>query len=212
MNNFIETSYLSDISICDRLVGWFKDNKENHHTGVVDKSQVREKITDDSFKISTDFSFNVNDVISGNSWSQGRFILAPYLKELQEALEEYITVYPFCNKGHPFYIDMVNIQYYKPYQGFKKFHYERSHENNFGRHLAFMTYLNSVEDGGGTEFLHQRNIINAVKGKTVIFPADWTHAHRGIVSPTEEKYIITGWYIFKTSNQRIRYDIRKIGE
>ena len=107
---------------------------------------------------------------------------------------------------------MVNIQYYKPYQGFKKFHYERSNAANFDRHLAFMTYLNSVEDGGGTEFLYQRKTISAVKGKTVIFPADWTHAHRGVVSPTEEKYIITGWYIFKTSNQRIRYDIRKIGE
>ena len=210
MNDFTEVSYLSDISICDGLVGWFKENEENHHTGKIMKPRGG-KIADDSFKISTDFSFQMEAVVKKNDFN-GRSVLIPYLKELQESLEEYITVYPFSNMGHPFNIDMVNIQYYKPYQGFKKFHYERSQENNFGRHLAFMTYLNSVEDGGGTEFLHQRNIINAVKGKIVIFPADWTHAHRGIVSPTEEKYIITGWYIFKTSKQRIRYDIRKIGE
>ena len=210
MNDFTEVSYLSDISICDGLVGWFNENEENHHTGKIMKPKGG-KVADDSFKISTDFSFQMEAVVEKNDFN-GRSVLIPYLKELQESLEEYITVYPFSNKGHPFNIDMINIQYYKPYQGFKKFHYERSQENNFGRHLAFMTYLNSVEDGGGTEFLHQRNIINAVKGKTVIFPADWTHAHRGIVSPTEEKYIITGWYIFKTSNQRIRYDIRKIGE
>jgi len=29
---------------------------------------------------------------------------------------------------------------------------------------------------------------------TVIWPADFTHTHRGIVSKTQEKYIATGWY------------------
>jgi len=30
-------------------------------------------------------------------------------------------------------------------------------------------------------------------GKVIIFPADWTFTHRGIVSKTQTKYIITGW-------------------
>jgi len=34
------------------------------------------------------------------------------------------------------------------------------------------------------------------KGLTLIWPADWTHHHRGVVSPTQEKYIITGWFSF----------------
>ena len=34
------------------------------------------------------------------------------------------------------------------------------------------------------------------KGLTLIWPADWTHLHRGVVSPSEEKYIITGWFDF----------------
>jgi hypothetical protein len=57
-----------------------------------------------------------------------------------------------------------------------------------------MTYLNTVTDNGGTEFLNQQLIINAEKGKTVIWPADWTHTHRGVVSATQDKYIITGWF------------------
>jgi len=199
MNNFVEISYLSDVSICDELIKWFQENKENHSSGVVSKSLGNESVTDSSSKVSTDFCFNADDVIGKNHFNGG-LVLTTYLKELQEALEEYINVYPFCNKGHPFSIDMVNIQYYKPYQGFKKLHYERSHKNNFCRHLTFMTYLNSLEDGGGTEFVYQRKVINAVKGKTVIFPADWTHVHRGVISPTEEKYIITGWYVLKTDN------------
>jgi len=27
----------------------------------------------------------------------------------------------------------------------------------------------------------------------LIWPADWTHTHRGIVAPNEEKIIATGW-------------------
>ena len=60
-----------------------------------------------------------------------------------------------------------------------------------------MTYLNDVDDGGETEFLYQDVKTKAVKGKTVIFPVEWTHTHRGIPSPTQDKYIITGWFSFK---------------
>ena len=31
------------------------------------------------------------------------------------------------------------------------------------------------------------------KGLTVIWPAEWTHTHRGIASMTQDKYIVTGW-------------------
>jgi hypothetical protein len=34
------------------------------------------------------------------------------------------------------------------------------------------------------------------KGLTVIWPADWTFTHRGIVSPTQDKWIVTGWFNF----------------
>jgi hypothetical protein len=49
---------------------------------------------------------------------------------------------------------------------------------------------------GGTEFLHQELIVQPVKGKSLIWPVDWTHTHRGIPSPTQDKYILTGWFEF----------------
>ena len=45
-------------------------------------------------------------------------------------------------------------------------------------------------------FITKKKKIKAVKGKTVIWPTDFTHTHRGIVSPTEHKYIATGWFNF----------------
>ena len=59
-----------------------------------------------------------------------------------------------------------------------------------------MTYLNDIEDGGETEFLYQKIKVKPRKGLTLIWPVDWTHTHRGIVSPSQEKTIITGWYEF----------------
>ena len=46
--------------------------------------------------------------------------------------------------------------------------------------------------------------INAVKGKTVIWPSDWPWTHKGIISPTQEKYIVTGWYNFNSQPNKGR--------
>ena len=67
---------------------------------------------------------------------------------------------------------------------------------DISRHLVFMTYLNDVTDCGETEWFHQKVKIQPRKGLTVIWPPDWTHTHRGIPSPTQTKYIVTGWYCF----------------
>ena len=34
------------------------------------------------------------------------------------------------------------------------------------------------------------------KGLTIIFPAEWTHTHRGIVSHKDTKYLLTGWFTY----------------
>ena len=62
------------------------------------------------------------------------------------------------------------------------------------RILAWMFYLNTVTDGGGTYWDNYDLTMNAVKGRLVIWPAYFTHFHKGIVSKTETKYIATGWF------------------
>jgi hypothetical protein len=62
--------------------------------------------------------------------------------------------------------------------------------------LAVQTFLNDIKAGGGTYFVAQDHTVPPKKGKTVIWPAGFTHAHRGEVAPAEEKYVITGWISF----------------
>ena len=63
------------------------------------------------------------------------------------------------------------------------------------RILIFMTYLNTVKDGG-TFFKYQKLKIPAKKGLTLIWPSDWTHTHKGEISKTKEKFIVTGAFGF----------------
>ena len=74
--------------------------------------------------------------------------------------------------------------------------YERANEMFVrDRVLVYMTYLNDV-DNGGTEWLFQNYKTEAKKGLSVIWPAEWTHTHKGVISQ-QEKYIATGWYVFQ---------------
>ena len=61
-----------------------------------------------------------------------------------------------------------------------------------------MTYLNDVKQGGETEWYYQKLKVRPEKGLTVIWSADWTFTHKGHTTIDEDKYIITGWFDFKS--------------
>ena len=90
--------------------------------------------------------------------------------------------------------DTYNIQRYYPKQGYSYLHCENYNMNSNKRVLVWMFYLNTVKDDGETYFSNYDLKVNAVEGRLVIWPAYWTHCHKGIVSNSETKYIATGWY------------------
>ena len=97
------------------------------------------------------------------------------------------------------YRNAYNLQKYDPDMGFHSLHCENTgtkHMLSANRLAAWMIYLNTVTDGGGTYFDNYDLTMNAVQGRCVIWPAYWTHMHKGIVSKTETKYIATGWISF----------------
>ena len=150
------------------------------------------------------FLFDTNTTVP-EIYQHIKHIYDRYLHELHECTKKYIQEYPRV-VGEMVTFDIkeaTNIQYYPPGGGFKTYHCERSSEEEpqASRVLVFMTYLNTVTDEGGTHFLHQNKTINAVKGKTVIWPSDWPWTHKGLISSTQEKYIVTGWYNFNKQSK-----------
>ena len=124
-------------------------------------------------------------------------MIQDYMGALQGVVDDYITQFPFCNTSKFRVVEPLSMQHYDKGGGFKKWHTERinSLPGSVYRHIVFMTYLNDVPDGG-TEWYHQDKYVEANKGYTVIWPADWTHFHRGRVSKDHEKKIITGWFAY----------------
>ena len=178
--SFIGGWYLPE-KICDDIIEIFKNNKqfwEPGRLGYDDIDPNRKESTDISIStVNSDYPFN------------------DYKKYLSQIKKNYEAKYQVLKESWEYDIDNYNIQYYKPKQGFKIWHCERSDPNH--RVLVFMTYLNDVEDGG-TEFFYQKITTPAKKGLTLIWPTDFTHTHKGQISEKHEKFIVTGWLTFKS--------------
>ena len=88
----------------------------------------------------------------------------------------------------------MSVQKTKPHQGYHAWHCENADVATSTRVLAYTLYLNGVEEGGETEFLYQGHKIKPAPGRLAIFPASFTHPHRGNPIYKGVKYIISGWY------------------
>jgi len=62
----------------------------------------------------------------------------------------------------------------------------------------FILYLNDDFKAGETEFLHQKKRINPKVGRVIVSPAHFPYVHRGNPPLNNNKYIITGWLLFKS--------------
>jgi len=181
MSNFIY-QFNIDKSICNELIKYHLNSTEKV-PGRITGNKIDKNVKD-----SIDLCIYPDSEIS---------FVKDYYKELEKGLLQYYDLHFILKEKmsvqtkEPFI-----IQHYYPGGGFKTWHFERSDlgEPIITRTLVFMTYLNDVTDQGETEWYFQKVKIKPKKGLSVIWPADWTHTHRGIPSPTEEKYIATGWF------------------
>ena len=64
-------------------------------------------------------------------------------------------------------------------------------ENKY-RIITFLWYLNTVNEGGETEF-NGNVLVKPEVGKLILFPATWTFPHCGKMPISNDKYILTGW-------------------
>jgi hypothetical protein len=174
------------LSICDELITFFEAHQTEQTTGVtaggIDLNQ----------KKSTDLIIRPRDVEQ-----PGYEVISKYISQLFSCHQAYLEQWPFLKGIIPSAeIASFNIQRYLPGDHFQHLHSERTSISSSLRVLAWMTYLNDVEDGGSTYFSHQDMDVQPQKGLTLIWPAEWTHAHLGNVVNSGSKYVITGWIHF----------------
>ena len=184
--NFIGSWLIQDTDICDFIIDYFEKNKSKQFKGTTLNGY------DKDTKDSTDIVIRPKEILG-----EDNKIFRDYFQYLFKCQKDYIDQWPFLmNLGFKYQIGSFNLQKYTPGQHFRKIHTERSSLDSLHRVFAFMTYLNDVNDGGTTDFDHYGIKIKPENNKTLIWPAEWTHAHTGSVLKSGTKYIITGWFDF----------------
>lgn len=184
MKNFIEV-YDNALSSdqCKTIIDYFEssDKKKRGVVGQGDAFKV-----DLSRKDSTDIFL---------LFSYENQITKMIHNSLYDNTKKYMKTHKDCCKVAPWAPQNdFNIQRYHPNQGYKDIHCEHNSKEDTTV-LAWMFYLNTVEDGG-TLFTSYDLTTDCIEGRLVIWPAYWTHCHRGITSKTKTKYIATGWTCF----------------
>ena len=185
--NFIGSWNIENDKLCNEIIKFFEENKSMQRVGITATGY------DPKLKKTTDMAIQPSDLKN-----QKFSLFHSYFNLLKDCFLDYRNQYPFLK--HKFFdrthIGNFNVQKYNSGDHFSHLHSERVSLDSIHRLFAWMTYLNNVDDSGTTNFEYYDIKVKPEIGKTLIWPAEWTHAHTGSILKSGTKYIITGWIQF----------------
>lgn len=191
---FIESYQTDNDQLCDDLIdhienllshdvtrssGHFMDG-ETTNNGTVNRKDYSFSIGNMTDHVSQELNIKVHDVLA-------------------EQVPKYLNKYPgfstLCGQIGA-NSTSCKLQKTEPKGGFHTWHFEHSSDaHSLARVLTWTLYLNDFAKGEGeTEFLEYGVKVTPKKGLLCLFPAAWSHIHRGNPVYSHTKYIATGWY------------------
>ena len=182
---------------CEKVIKhfeWIQKTRGYKHGGILTRQQ-HEKGVLTSKKESDMYYFEEepdNAILEKNAE-----ILAEYRDATGRSYNKYKEKYGFLD-SLPYHTmsHSVKMQRYKPSQGYHVWHCETCGGSSNRRMLVSVLYLNTVKEGGETEFLYQSKRVAPEQGTLVLFPAYWMYPHRGNPPLKGNKYIINSWIEF----------------
>jgi len=124
----------------------------------------------------------------------GNSFINIFMSGLQSCFDDYVNEYDIL-KDLDLRCTSIKMQKTDPGAGYHVWHCEQGNHESSSRCLVYSLYLNDIDDAGETEFLYQRVRIPPKENSMIIWPAGFTHTHRGnVVHGNKSKYIITGWF------------------
>ena len=168
---------------CDKIIKGIKFFEDNHLL-----FYDRTYLTSEDHKVvnvSHDYDFSASSRI-GNE----------ILPKVKTCVDVYLHAFAFLNKKK-FLLHDIKLKHIPAGGGFHTWHYETGALEVAARQFVIQVYLNDDFEGGETEFLYQQRREKAVAGDVLIFPASFTHTHRGNPPLGGSKYIATSWGIIQ---------------
>lgn len=129
---------------------------------------------------------------------QGKSPIDIFFDGLQECYEDYVANFSSLAEGKV-RATVMKMQRTPPGGGYHIWHSEQGNGDHASRVLVYMLYLNTMgsEEAGETEFLYQKERYNPTANQMLLWPASYTHTHRGnAVFGEKSKYIVTGWFYY----------------
>ena len=122
-----------------------------------------------------------------------------FFEGLQRCYDTYSEKYSVLHNAGRLRATQMKMQRTSEGGGYHVWHCEQGGEANANRAVVYMLYLNTLPKGGNgeTEFLYQHLRIDPEENTMILWPAAYTHAHRGNpVYGNTSKYIVTGWFYY----------------
>ena len=146
------------------------------------------------------FCINFNNDISYNILS-GDNLSMEFLPKIKDYVGEYLKKFSVLSQEKLLIYD-TKAKKIPIGGGFHNWHFENTGLQVSARKLVIQLYLNTIEEGGETEFLYINKRIKAEQGRLIIFPAAFTHTHRGNPPIGQDKYIISTWAVSQDNGWR----------
>ena len=212
-NQFIgEFENALDQDIIDGLLDWYdfaaKTNYVINPRAGLENSKVFSNVKEQALKYHGN-PYHVDECIvlpTSSVFTKNNFpgaLCREYFDHLVQCYEAYDNEYGINHRGilsNPFF----KIHKVLPGEGYHVWHYENDSFSSRDRFITYMTYLKVPESGGETEFLHQSARIEPKAGTTLLWPAGYTHRHRGNPPLKGEKIYITGWFMFLPTPEELQ--------
>ena len=109
---------------------------------------------------------------------------------LQQYLESVNGHYPNAVRDSGY-----NLMKYEPNTDFCDWHTDATSGAIGNRVAAVVWYLNTISEGGATEFEWGKKI-QPKAGTAIIYPANWLYVHRAVAPVSSPKYVATTWMIY----------------
>jgi len=140
---------------------------------------------------------HLDDNLTNLIMEENSAVLEPFVKSVWMCYQKYLERYGCLSSLSQHNLNSnIQIQRARPTQGYHVWHCEAGNLMHAKRLLVPLLYLNDVEEGGETEFLHQSIRVKPKQGRLVLWPASFTHMHRGNPPLKGDKYIVTSWIDF----------------
>jgi hypothetical protein len=126
-------------------------------------------------------------------------LASDFFKVIQKCVDEYLKdlgLDKVLTDGVWFKDMLVQRSEADKFESYSTWHCEVSHKDYSDRAFAYILYLNDDFEGGETQFMYQKHNQIPLKGSVVLFPAGFTHVHRGNMVTKGTKYIVTGWCFY----------------